>query len=79
MSLTLNEMVLWVIFGSMGLIAFVSVSSRFLHHRVEARLLRQKIVCRLCGRVFQEPIAGKTSECRHCGKLNLQGRNGKLG
>ena len=79
MTIGLNELVLIVLFGSLGVIAFVSVFSRFLHHRAEAKLLKQAIVCRLCGRVFQETRAGRLSECVHCGKPNLQARNGKLG
>ena len=79
MELSLNELVTAVLMGSVSLVAFFSVASRFLHARAERRLVRMKTVCRLCGHVFISPESGKITDCTACGKPNLRRRNGRLG
>lgn len=79
MELNLNELVTAVLMGSVSLVAFFSVTSRFLHARSERRLVRMKTVCRLCGHVFISPNSGKVTECTACGKPNLLRHNGRLG
>lgn len=79
MSLNLNEFVFVVLFGSMLLAAGVSVLSRFLHHRAENRLVRTRIVCRICGNIFVSERSGNFCHCPACDKPNLHRGNGKLG
>lgn len=79
MELSLNELVAAVLMGSVSLVAFFSVTSRFLHARAERRIVRMKAVCRLCGNVFIPSESGKFADCTACGKPNLQRRNGRLG
>jgi predicted Zn-ribbon and HTH transcriptional regulator len=79
MTLNLNEFVLAVVFGSLILVAVVSVISRFLHLRAELRLARSRMVCRICGSVFVSEHSGKLCQCPSCDKPNFRRGNGKLG
>jgi predicted Zn-ribbon and HTH transcriptional regulator len=79
MELSLNDFVVIIVAGSMLVVAGVSVVSRFLHHRAEARLVGERTVCRLCGHISATDHSGKLSHCKSCGKPNLSRGNGKLG
>jgi hypothetical protein len=79
MQLSLNEFVAAVLWGSVALVGFFSLVSRFLHARAERKLVGMKTVCRLCGNVFITPHSGKLTDCTACGKPNLHRRNGRLG
>ena len=79
MDLTLNELVLGVIFGSIFLVAGISLFSRFLHWKAERQLERMRTVCRLCGHVFIDDHESNLSHCGACGALNRSKGNGKLG
>lgn len=79
MELNLNEFVAALLWGSISLVAFFSVLSRFLHAKAEKRLAGMRTVCRLCGHVFVSQHSGKVTECKSCGKPNLHRHNGSLG
>lgn len=79
MSLSLNEFVLIVLSASLLLTAGFSVVSRLLHLRAESRLVRARIVCRICGNVFVSGHTGNLCHCPACDKPNLRRGNGKLG
>lgn len=79
MTLNLNEFVLAVVFGSFILVAGFSMLSRFLHLRAEARLVRLRTVCRMCGNAFISDHSGKLCQCPSCEKPNFRRGNGKLG
>ncbi len=79
MELTLNEMVLGVIFASLVFIGGISVVSRTLHWKAERRLDRMRTVCRLCGHVFISGHEGNLNHCDVCDALNRRKGNGKLG
>jgi hypothetical protein len=79
MQLSLNEFVLAVVFGSLLLVAGVSVLSRLLHLRAETRITGARTFCRICGNVFVSEHSGKICQCPSCDKPNLRRGNGKLG
>ncbi len=79
MNLSLNDFVTGVLAASLVLVAGISFLSRYLHMRAEKRLVRMRIICRLCGNSFVSEHSGKICQCRLCGKPNLRRRNGRLG
>lgn len=79
MDLNLNEFVRAIVFGSLLLVAGVSIISRFLHLRAESNLIRRRIVCRICGNAFVSEQSGKICHCPSCDMPNLNRSNGKLG
>jgi rRNA maturation endonuclease Nob1 len=79
MELTLNELVLGVIFGSLVLVSGISLLSRMLHWKTEQRLARTRTVCRLCGHIFISGHEANLNHCEACGALNRRRGNGKLG
>lgn len=79
MNLSLNVFVTGVLAASLVLVAGISFISRYLHIRAEKRLVRMRIICRICGNSFVSEHSGKICQCPSCGKPNLRCRNGKLG
>jgi hypothetical protein len=79
MNLSLNEFVTGVLSVSLVLVAGLSFLSRYLNMRAEKRLVRMKIICRLCGSSFVSDQSGKLCQCPSCGKPNLRRGNGRLG
>lgn len=79
MDLSLDGLVTLVVFGSLGVVVFVTLVSRFLHKKAEAALVRQRRTCRLCGHIYLSSNASKVEHCVSCDALNLQRKNGKLG
>lgn len=79
MNLSLNEFVTGVLSVSLVLVAGLSFLSRYLHMRAEKRLVRMRIICRLCGNSFVSDQSGKLCQCPSCGKPNLRRGNGRLG
>lgn len=79
MDLSLNELVMGVLLGSLLLVITASIFSRLLHNRVEKSLIRQRCECRLCGTVFMNAGGGKVISCPSCDALNLTKGNGKMG
>lgn len=79
MDLSLEQLVLGVLGGSMGLVVLLAVVSRYLHLRAETNLVRQRVVCRLCGHAEVREESGALPRCGICGALNVRRGNGKLG
>jgi Zn finger protein HypA/HybF involved in hydrogenase expression len=61
------------------LVAGISFLSRYLHMRAERRLVRMRIICRLCRNSFVSEHSEKICRCPSCGKPNLRRGNGRLG
>ena len=79
MNLSLNDFVTGLLAASLVLVAGISFLSRYLHMRAEKRLVRMRVICRLCGNSFVSEHSGKICQCPSCGKPNLRRRNGRLG
>jgi predicted Zn-ribbon and HTH transcriptional regulator len=79
MNLSLNDFVTGVLAASLVLVAGISFLSRYLHMRAERRLVRMRIICRLCGNSFVSEHSEKICQCPSCGKPNLRRGNGRLG
>jgi predicted Zn-ribbon and HTH transcriptional regulator len=79
MNLSLNDFVTGVLVASLVLVAGISFLSRYLHMRAERRLVRMRIICRLCGNSFVSELSEKICQCPSCGKPNLRRGNGRLG
>ncbi|MFD2257960.1 hypothetical protein ACFSSA_14860 [Luteolibacter algae] len=79
MDLTLNELVMSIVLGSLLIVSVLSVGSRLLHSRSEVKLARMRTTCRLCGHVFLNDSSGNLIHCPSCDALNRKQRNGKLG
>ena len=79
MNLSLNDFVTGVLAFSLVLVAGISFLSRYLHMRAERRLVRMRIICRLCGNSFVSEHSEKICQCPSCGKPNLWRGNGRLG
>ena len=73
MELSLVEFVLFVLFGSFGLMLVSAVVSRTLFARAEKRALGRRVVCRLCLHTFESRDAAKIIECPECGVANERG------
>ncbi len=73
MELTLSDLVVAVVMGSMGLVVLFSLISR--GHRLQARASAsaRTVVCRLCLHAYQQQDRSSVSECPECGALNERG------
>ena len=73
MELTLSELVVAVVLGSMGLVLLFSFISR--GHRLQgrARASSSAVVCRLCLHAYEPEDRGAVSECPKCGARNERG------
>lgn len=79
MELTLNELVVGAVLGSMSLVLLFSFISR--GHRLQARMRVKSrvIICRLCLHAFQAAGSEQIVKCPQCGAANQKGRNRSLG
>lgn len=76
MELTLPEFSLAVLLCSGFAVLAISLVSRWLHARAEARSLRDRVICRLCLHAFtdeQHIPRGRVIECPNCGAANEKG------
>ena len=73
MEFTLNQLVVTVVLGSMGLIVFFSFISRSHRLRGSAKASAQTVVCRLCLQAYQQRDRRPLSECPQCGARNERG------
>ena len=73
MDLTLTDLVVAVVMGSMFLVVLFSFISRI--HRVQGRASAsaRTVVCRLCLHAYQQEDRAKLSECPQCGARNERG------
>lgn len=72
MELTLTDLVVWVVFGSLGLVLLFSMISCSHRQQARARALSRTVVCRLCLHAYQHQ-KGRFSECPECGARNERG------
>lgn len=73
MDLTLTDLVVAVVFGSMGLVLLLSMISRSRRHQSRARAESRTLVCRLCLHAYQYKGREPLSECPECGARNERG------
>jgi len=76
MDLTITEFVFTVLVGSGIAVVAISLVSRRLHARAEARSLRDRVICRLCLHAFideQHLPRGRVIDCPNCGAANEKG------
>ncbi|MES2440663.1 MAG: hypothetical protein V4584_16475 [Verrucomicrobiota bacterium] len=79
MELTLADFVFHVVLGAFIVVPVIAMASRFLHNRLEKRLLANRVICRLCLHAFEDTSHVKTVDCPICGAVNEKGRSRKLG
>ena len=79
MELTLADFVLFAVCGSCFLVLLLTMISRTLHARREARSLKDRVICRLCLHAFEDHGHGKILNCPRCGAANQKGRSRQLG
>lgn len=79
MDLTLTDFVLFVLFGSSGLVLLFTLGSRTLRIRAERRALASRVICRLCLHAFEDHSHLAIVPCPVCGALNEKGRSRRLG
>jgi len=79
MDLTLTDFVLFVLFGSCGLVLWFTLVSRSLRIRAERRALAHRVICRLCLHAFEDQSPPAIVACPVCGALNETGRSRRLG
>jgi len=79
MDLTIDQFVLTILFGAIGLVVFLTVISRLQHRRVERRSLANRVICRLCLHTFEDTTHVGTVACPLCGAINEKGRSRRLG
>lgn len=73
MDLTLTDLVVAVVFGSMGLVLLLSLISRSHRQQSRARTGSRTVVCRLCLHAYQHRGGERLSECPECGARNERG------
>ena len=73
MELTLSDLVVAVVMGSMGLVLLFSLISR--SHRLQGRAsaAARTVVCRLCLNAYQHEDRSRISDCPACGARNERG------
>ncbi|MFT4177818.1 MAG: hypothetical protein QM627_14370 [Luteolibacter sp.] len=79
MDLTLTDFVLFVLFGSCGLVLFWTIASRTLHAHGESHSLARRVICRLCLHAFEDTSHSRIVNCPCCGAANEKGRSRRLG
>ena len=73
MELSLTNLVVALVFGSMGLVVFFAFISSGYRHRGRAKSHANTVVCRLCLHAYQVEDSGLVSECPKCGARNERG------
>lgn len=79
MELTLTELVLALVAGSMLMVLAFMAVSKFTRVGLEARSAARRVICRLCLHAFENPEKKPLVNCPHCGAANEKGRSRKLG
>ena len=79
MDLTLTELVLSLLVGSMAMVLIFSLTSKLTRVSMEARSVARRVICRLCLHAFENPEKKSPVHCPHCGAANEKGRNRSLG
>ena len=79
MELTFADFVFYMVAGAGVLVLMLTLISRTLHARSEARSLKHRVICRLCLHAFINHESGKIVTCPRCGATNQKGRNRQLG
>jgi hypothetical protein len=77
MELTIPEFVFAVLAASGLAVVVLSLVSRRLHARAEARSLRNRVICRLCLHAFLDDLhlpKGRVIDCPNCGAANVKKR-----
>ncbi len=77
--LSLTELAMWAITGSLVLIALFSWISRWSNRNAERRSLRHRMHCRICLQVYEDTEVRQTGQCPNCGASNEKGRSRSLG
>ena len=73
MELSLTNLVVAVVFGSMGLVVFFAFISSGYRRRGRAKSCASTVVCRICLHAYQVEDADRVSECPKCGARNERG------
>lgn len=73
MELSLNELVVAVVLGSMGLVLLFAMISRSHRSQARASALARTVVCRLCLHAYRQEDGATLSECPQCGARNERG------
>lgn len=79
MDLTLTELVLSLLVGSMVMVLIFTSISKLTRMSMEARSAARRVICRLCLHAFENPEKKSPVNCPHCGAANEKGRNRSLG
>ncbi|KAB2642469.1 MAG: hypothetical protein DVB26_02480 [Verrucomicrobia bacterium] len=79
MELTLTEFVGLALGGSLALVLFTALLSRFFHARGQRQALARRVICRLCLHAFENSSHGSTVECPACRATTHRGRRSSLG
>ncbi|MDX1679811.1 MAG: hypothetical protein R3242_03675 [Akkermansiaceae bacterium] len=70
MQLSLSELVVLVVAGSMGLVLLFALISHSHRMQALARATARTVVCRLCQHAYQQAGRDAISECPQCGARN---------
>ena len=73
MDLSLTDLVVAVVYGSLGLVLLFAIISNTYRQQSRARAVSRTIVCRLCLQAYQQRERGHVSECPQCGARNERG------
>ena len=79
MDLRIDQLAMAVLFGSMGLVIFFTLVSRWLHVRSERRSLANRVICRLCLHAFEDTVHNEIVACPICGALSEKGCDRSVG
>ncbi len=77
--LTLTELAVWALGGSMVVVTLFAWISRWSNRNAERRSLRRRLCCRLCLHVFEDPGHHRVCRCPQCGADTERGPNRSLG
>ena len=73
MELTLTDLVVAVVLGSMGLVLLFAFISSGYRLGGRSRACSRTVVCRLCLYAYQQEDRSSVSECPECGARNERG------
>ena len=73
MELTLSDLVVAVVMGSMALVLLFSFISSIHRSQGRARACARTVVCRLCLNAYQQEDRSRVSECPACSARNERG------
>ena len=79
MELTLTEFVCLALGGSLALVLFAALLSRFFHSRGERHALARRVICRLCLHAFEDSSLSPIVTCPACRASTERRHRGNLG